>query len=201
MTFFDYFQFIFLVAFFMLFIGRSIFLFVTRKINPFVLGAGKKGFRKILEYFLLPGLAYWAFENVNTSLHLRIPVLPDMLTVPLFDSIYTRIAGCVFMLPGLALFIFSIISFGTSWRIGIDTKSSGKLVTSGAFSLTRNPIYIFLELYFIGTFLINASLFFLTAVLIIIAAIHYQILEEEKFLESAFGEEYRDYKKKVRRYL
>ena len=34
-----------------------------------------------------------------------------------------------------------------------------------------------------------------------IAYFHKQILGEEQFLEGAFGEEYIDYKKKVRRYL
>jgi protein-S-isoprenylcysteine O-methyltransferase Ste14 len=201
MTFFDYFQFIFLITFFVIFIGRSILLFVSQKINPFVLGVGKKGIRKFLEYFLLPGLTYWAFEIVNVSLHLNIPILPNLLTAPLFDSIYTGIAGCALMVPGLVLFILSLVNFGSSWRVGVDVKTSGKLVTSGVFCVTRNPIFVFLDLYFIGTFLINASLFFLICLVIIIPAMHFQILEEEKFLESKYQDEYREYKKKVRRYI
>ena len=71
---------------------------------------------------------------------------------------------------GLGLFILSLISFGDSWRIGIDTRSAGDLVMTGVFSLTRNPIFLFLDVYFLGTWLIYPNLFFGVFVILTAAA-------------------------------
>lgn len=88
-----------------------------------------------------------------------------------------------------------------SWRIGIDYENSTKLVTSGLFSVSRNPIYLFLLLGLIGMFLIlpNAVTFaiFFAAFLVL----HITMRLEEDFLQKQHGEAYINYKKKVRRLI
>lgn len=95
----------------------------------------------------------------------------------------------------------SFIASGKSWRVGIDKDNAGKLVTGGIFSITRNPIFVFIDMYFIGTFLIFPNLFFLILMVITIIGMHYQILQEEYFLLSHYGDEYKKYMNKVRRYI
>ena len=93
-----------------------------------------------------------------------------------------RILGVLLIASGLALFVLSLISSRNPWRIGIDTQSAGGLVTTGVFSLTRNPVFLFLDVYFLGSWLIYPNLFFGVFALVAVAGIHRQILEEERFL-------------------
>ncbi|OHD59900.1 MAG: hypothetical protein A2014_02670 [Spirochaetes bacterium GWF1_49_6] len=111
------------------------------------------------------------------------------------------IAGCVLITAGFVLFILAAIQMGGSWRIGIDDKHPGGLVTSGVFSFSRNPIYLFFFSFSTGIFLINGTIIFLVWICLFFPIIHSQVLLEESFLESQFGDRYRAYKKKVRRYL
>jgi protein-S-isoprenylcysteine O-methyltransferase Ste14 len=74
-------------------------------------------------------------------------------------------------------------------------------VTGGIFAVTRNPIFLFMDIFFTGFFLIFPNWFFLVFFIFSAAGIHRQILNEEKFLKSKFGMDYDDYMRKVRRYL
>jgi protein-S-isoprenylcysteine O-methyltransferase Ste14 len=102
---------------------------------------------------------------------------------------------------GLVVFILAFFNFGDSWRVGVDYETPGALVTRGIFSLTRNPIYVFIDSWFIGAFLINGTLIFLVFAALAIAAQHWQILREEEFLTQRYGEAYARYRTKTPRYL
>ncbi|MBI5184202.1 MAG: hypothetical protein HZA01_00525 [Nitrospinae bacterium] len=82
----------------------------------------------------------------------------------------------------------ALVSFRDSWRAGIDEKTQGELITTGIFAVSRNPIFIFIDLYFIGTFLINGALIFLIFAAVVIIGLHCQIIQEEKFLAKAYGQ-------------
>jgi protein-S-isoprenylcysteine O-methyltransferase Ste14 len=108
------------------------------------------------------------------------------------------IALCVIAIAGLGA---SLASFGDSFRVGIDTDKPDKLVTSGLFAISRNPIYVCFDIFFIGQVLVHRSLAVLIFCVLIACWIHRQILKEEAFLDTRYGKEYSDYKAKVRRYL
>lgn len=201
MDFFDYYIVIALVVFYIVFIGRSIKLALVEGTNPFVIGKGKTGFKGILEILFMVGLVIWTYEVIINAIHTDYFILPRSLFVSLFDNLILKITGCILIAFGLVIFILSLISFGKSWRVGIDKENPGSLVTTGIFSITRNPIFVFLDLYFVSTWLIYSNLFFLISSIIIIIGIHYQIFQEEKFLLTKYGKEYENYKMKVRRYI
>ncbi|MFZ6027343.1 MAG: methyltransferase family protein [Chloroflexota bacterium] len=97
----------------------------------------------------------------------------------------------------------SIAARGDSdwWRVGIDKRKPGQLVTHGAFAFSRNPIFLFIDLYFVGTFLLNGHVFFLLAALLVVVGLHYQILQEEQFLSQRYGKTYQAYQSQIRRYF
>ena len=197
MDFFDYFQAVFLLVFYFIFIGRTIQLILAGK-NPIVLGVGKKGFRAIFELSLLVGLSIWTFEVAANCLGFKFHLFSD---TRLFSVVFLRIVGVAMEIVGMAIFAAAIFSFGASWRVGIDKKSPGDLVTGGVFSISRNPIFLFLDIIFWGTFLIYPTLFFGISAVVVILGNHFQILQEERFLDGEYGDDYLAYKKRVRRYF
>jgi protein-S-isoprenylcysteine O-methyltransferase Ste14 len=68
-------------------------------------------------------------------------------------------------------------------------------------TVSRNPIFIFIDIYFIGTFLINETLIFLIFAALAVIGMHYQIMQEEKFLAKAYGQVYKDYCARTGRYV
>jgi len=76
------------------------------------------------------------------------------------------------------------------------------LVTEGPFGITRNPIYLANTLLLIGVGLVSGITWFLP--LALIAAFTTQkmaIDKEERWLHDKFGKRYRDYTKRVRRWI
>ncbi|MDR3331700.1 MAG: isoprenylcysteine carboxylmethyltransferase family protein [Synergistaceae bacterium] len=165
-------------------------------IKVFTLVRGKKLIPRLLEGLLMPALVFWTMQVAATALgqpRLSAPLCWDLPALSWF--------GLALSLAGNIIFIAATISFGTAWRVGIDERGSNHLVTTGAFALSRNPVFVFMNLYFCGIFLIYPTWFFLVFFLIAAACIHLQILNEEKFLHARFGQTYEKYQHQVRRYL
>jgi protein-S-isoprenylcysteine O-methyltransferase Ste14 len=84
----------------------------------------------------------------------------------------------------------------------MPNKGSDHLVTSGPFSFSRNPIYLANTMITIGVGLLFGIIWFIP--LAIIAALLTQqlaIKREEAHLDARFGKSFRDYSKKVRRWI
>lgn len=111
------------------------------------------------------------------------------------------ILGIVLCLLGLLLFIYALISFGKNFRVGLDENHPGKLVTSGAFAISRNPIYVSFAFVLLGNFFIIPNWILLLYVVAGIWLLNRQIKREEESLQSIFGAEYKEYCWKVRRFL
>ena len=76
------------------------------------------------------------------------------------------------------------------------------LVTSGPFGITRNPMYLANTLLLIGVaFVTGIAWFLLFAFLAAFATQKLAIEKEEKILAAKFGKKYRDYAKRVRRWI
>ena len=81
------------------------------------------------------------------------------------------------------------------------TKMSA-LVTTGVFRYTRNPLYLGLATLLVAwTIYLSNWLSALGVVLFVAFITRYQIKPEERALEGIFGEEYVQYKQKVRRWV
>ena len=75
------------------------------------------------------------------------------------------------------------------------------LMTDGPYRWSRNPMLTGTYLYYTGVLIALWSWWALLVFVIIAAVMMLQVRSEEKRLEADFGQEYLDYKKKVRRFL
>lgn len=84
----------------------------------------------------------------------------------------------------------------------LHPENASKLVTNGLYRYTRNPMYVGLLIILTGyaIWLGSLSPFFLLPLFYWLITTQ-QILPEEKILERKFGQEYLDYKKRVKRWV
>ena len=201
MTFFDFFQLAIIATIVTVIATKAIYLRITTGVNPIVVGRGSETGWRVVELIGLAGLLFWLIEVLLHAAHSRFDLFPQIIGVALLQTQPLKIAGAALAAVGLIIFILAFFSFGDSWRIGIDRKSAGKLVTGGIFSLSRNPIYVAFDFIFVGIFLMNGTWFFLIYALLAPLAVHSQIVREERFLTQRYGEAYERYRNKTARYL
>ncbi|MCE1252900.1 MAG: isoprenylcysteine carboxylmethyltransferase family protein [Anaerolineae bacterium] len=201
-SFFNNFQILSLFIFLILFIGRSLLLKLRSDINVFKLGAGNKRLiQQVVEILIFVGLLAWVIEVYFYANTVGLRLFPAALERVILDHPLPKIVGVGLISAGLVLFVGALVSFKDSWRIGVDHNTPGQLVTGGIFSLSRNPIFLFVDMYFVGTFLMNGSLIFLIFAVITVLGLHYQILQEEAFLPGIYGQSYLDYCRRTPRYF
>jgi protein-S-isoprenylcysteine O-methyltransferase Ste14 len=90
-------------------------------------------------------------------------------------------------------------------RAGTNIKPSQPttaIVQTGPFRFSRNPLYISLTLFYLGVCLMFNALWPLLLLPPLLVVVQRGIIyREERYLEAKFGEEYRDYRRRVRRWL
>ncbi len=200
MTFFSIFQLGSLGLFAVMFLGRSALLrgwFGTKVLASF---SGKSAPQIALELSFGVGLLIWMVELIIGALHPGQGLFGSFSEVVLFESTAAGYAGVVLMVLALALFAAALGAFGRSWRVGIDKRAPGELVTHGVFALSRNPIFLAMDLYVAGTFLLTGKLVFLIFAAVLWLGLHYQIRQEEAFLSELYPERYGDYCARTGRY-
>ena len=81
-------------------------------------------------------------------------------------------------------------------------KPTTAIVDTGLFSISRNPIYLGFTLTYVGFAVAMDSAIALCLLMPLLVTIErFVIVREEAYLERQFGETYRQYKQKVRRWL
>ena len=97
---------------------------------------------------------------------------------------------------------FSIFEF---YRAGTDVrpdKPDSALINSGPYRLSRNPLYIVLTLVQITVAVwFNNAWVLILVIASVIVITQYAIKREERYLEKLFGQDYLDYRQRVRRWL
>lgn len=147
--------------------------------------------------FLIPPVALFYFYLVFANAF----GWPTPASQPLFHSNGLAWLGVAFCLAGVILLTWSILSFGQSFRVGIDTEHPGQLITVGIFAFSRNPIYVAFALVLTGQFLVFSHWVLLIYLLAAFWLFHRQVLREEEFLKQHYGQEFSDYCSRVRRYF
>ena len=106
------------------------------------------------------------------------------------------------MALGSFSFLFAGYWFlGKNWRVGTGDESQEELITGGIYKLTRNPVYLFFNLFNGGLFLLNGDFLIFFLMITIVFSLHFMIINEEKMLYAQFGQQYVRYINKTPRYF
>lgn len=106
----------------------------------------------------------------------------------------------------LALGVIGSVGFARRFEDAGQEQSplspTTKLVTDGVYARSRNPAYVSLTFVYVGLALLLDNFWMLVYLAPVLVVMHFGVvLREERYLELKFGEEYLDYKSRVRRWL
>jgi protein-S-isoprenylcysteine O-methyltransferase Ste14 len=147
--------------------------------------------------FLIPPVALFYFYTIFAAAF----NWPLVSTQTFFCSNAIAWIGVGLCFIGLLVLLLSLVSFGRSFRVGIDVDQPDKLVTTGIFAVSRNPIYVGFALVLVGQFLVFPNWIPLVYLAAGVLLFHRQVLREEGFMRQHYGQEYAEYCRRVRRYL
>jgi protein-S-isoprenylcysteine O-methyltransferase Ste14 len=147
--------------------------------------------------FIPPPLFYVLIFIAAVFIQKIIPIADK-----LFRLLAIKVVGVILLIVALFFLVKSLRQFFLTKNTLVLIKPASSLQTTGIYGMTRNPMYVGLTIVYLGIacFIGNLWNFILLPVLFIIVQ-EYIIKREEKYLELEFGQEYRDYKRTVRRWL
>jgi protein-S-isoprenylcysteine O-methyltransferase Ste14 len=126
------------------------------------------------------------------------------ITVPVdyLDIAALKIAGLCILALSLILSRTGESQMKDAWRIGVDQEEKKiRLVTSGIYKYSRNPIALGMILTLAGYFLIIPNALTLLTLFSGYMIAQLRIIVEEEYLKTNLGHEYGDYCKKTRKWL
>ena len=135
-----------------------------------------------LTFLLLKGL------NVNVMI-LFVPT-------EFFDLI-----ALTFLIIGTVILFLSTIKLKNDLVFGLSSSESHQLQTKGIYSISRHPFYLGFIFILFSSCLFNPHYLNILAFIGAWIIHHFIMIKEEQFLSSQYGEEYRQYIKRVNRYI
>ena len=180
--------------------------------------------------FVLPSYRVWTRTNVNpvtfhgadnahdyigklfkivmaclTAVVIAHAFAPDiysfLLPITWLENPTTQLVGILLLILSLGWTVLAQIQMGNSWRIGIDEKKETALVQSGLFRLSRNPIFLGMQITLLGFFLAVPNALTLLIFVLGFVLIQIQVRLEEEFLGKIHGAEYEEFRRRVRRWV
>lgn len=124
------------------------------------------------------------------------------LPIPLSGVEPIRWFGGLLIVAGVGFFAAGIRNFSRAGTPVPTNEPTRVLATTGIHGWTRNPIYLGMFLIYIGIGIAALSPWILILTVPVAITIRYGVVtREEAYLERRFGDAYRDYKRRVRRWL
>ncbi len=113
-----------------------------------------------------------------------------------------NLAGLVPLVMGIALNLMADKSFKVSGTTVKPFEESSALITGGVFRLSRNPMYLGMSLILLGIALLFGSATPLLVVPVFALLVdRVFIVPEQRMLEATFGEQFQEYRRRVRRWV
>lgn len=134
-------------------------------------------------------------------------LLVDIFTFPIdFIPLPINLIGIPLIPIGLLLTVWANYTLLHIGKIGLRARepmqTPSTLVVSGPYRYSRNPLYLGALIALFGLVIVWSSLVVLLGVIFVYLVFRYVFIRKEELLiENEFGDEYRDFKKHVRRWL
>ena len=110
--------------------------------------------------------------------------------------------GIALIMTGIGVVVSARREFARYGQPTDPGHPTSKIVKTGMFSVSRNPLYLGACILLLGIALVLNMLWAIVMLLLSVAlCVYILIIPEEKYLAAKFGEEYQEYTRTVRRWL
>jgi protein-S-isoprenylcysteine O-methyltransferase Ste14 len=180
------------------FVYRSLIVWKRSGVNPIVFKASDDAHdfigRVLKVLFGLLVAVVFTYSLLPSIYEYSVPIL-------WLEHVVLKWLGLALLLLSLVWIVLAQAQMGESWRIGIDSEHRTPLVQVGVFRLSRNPIFLGMIITLLGLFLIIPNAVTLLVVVLGTVIIQIQVRLEEQFLAMVHGDDYEEYRRRVRRWL
>lgn len=128
---------------------------------------------------------------VGVALHLWLPLrlLPA--------SWLSQVLGWPLLLIGIILAAWAVAAVKD-----MEIQKPTKIISSGPYAFSRNPMYVAWTMIYVATALLaNTWWLIILLPLLMLFTQYFVVRQEEHQLQRQFGEQYREYRARVRRYV
>jgi protein-S-isoprenylcysteine O-methyltransferase Ste14 len=142
-----------------------------------------------------PPFFYLVFFALGVGLQRYLPL-------PYLPASFGRPMAILLALLGLVLVAWSFTRFWSAGTSVVPVRPTTAFVVTGPYRFTRNPIYLGTLLLYVGLAFNFRLLWPLVLVPVLIPSVNVWVIRrEEQYLERKFGDEYRRYRARVRRWV
>jgi protein-S-isoprenylcysteine O-methyltransferase Ste14 len=106
--------------------------------------------------------------------------------------------GAMITAAGIGIALAARAFLGRNWSGWVTVKKGHKLIRTGPYALVRHPIYSGVLLGILGTAIVVGEVRGLVATAVAVLGLRLKSLQEERFMEEEFGQEYGEYKKHIK---
>ncbi len=122
--------------------------------------------------------------------------------LPFLPALPSQNIGMIVVLAGFLLWVSAIRTLRKHGTAINPTKPTTRVVSDGPYRFSRNPMYLGLTLLYLGVAFLVTSLWAILLLVLVLGIINWHaIAREERYLEAKFGDEYRNYRHRVRKWL
>lgn len=157
-------------------------------------------FKKIVLFLLIVTLINIIFGKISLSLI----SLNEYYSLPVYDNLYFKIIGSIFLSVGILILIYCVIlHLKTGRKTPFPVIEEPKqLIVGNFYKYCRNPMYLTEIVILLGNFFLTGYFLLLPYTLIVFLIIHlFVIYIEEPELYRIFGKDYKGYVMQVPRWI
>ena len=164
--------------------------YLSRKLGLPIRGKNREARASVVFFFLF----------IACSILLALFSVP-LATVDLLEHGSARAIALVLLTVNTLIGAASLKGLKDSWRVGVLENQQTELIEEGIYRFSRNPYFVSYLIMFAAYTVLLQNAILLILSFIGFAMVHWMVLKEEKYLSNLHGEQYRQYRKRVPRYI
>lgn len=181
------------ILFFVVWTGSIIFEAITGKVKSVEKREPITVLLLTRVFLYIPIILVFANETIQVHYPFGLRFLSNF-TIVLY-------LGFIISMVGILFSIWGRIALGSNWSADAVLKSGQTLISNGPYALVRHPIYSGITLGMIGSAIALGNVGGLLAVILILIFSFLRITYEESMMNEKFGNEWKEYAKRVKRFI